>query len=293
MILDQADHLRRLMRGAHGAGVSDFAPRPRWVVLAGGKGGVGTTTIAVNLAVALARQGKNTLLVDGDLGKADAAALCGAREGAAIGDVLAGRRRLEEAIQKVPAGISVLPGAWATGQLTDCNPTAQERLIAALSDLGEYQWVVVDAGCGLNRSSERFWQSADPLLLVTSPESTSLMNAYAAVKTFSLRHGELCVQSVINLAVDHCEARESHSRLAVACRRFLGLQIGSAACFTHLPEITAAARRRTPFVSSSPDGAATQIMEQLARMIHRPTSLKHQVPGENLEIEQTIQAIQA
>src|SRR5215469_2963040 len=157
-MLDQANHLRQLMRGAKRAAAGDDAKRPRLLAIAGSKGGVGTTTLAVNVAAALARRGRRTLLVDGDLGKADAAALCGTREGYSIGDVLAGRRRIQEAIQPGPAGIGVLPGAWGTGHVTDCDAAAHERLIADLAQLDEFDYAVIDAGCGTNGIVDRFWR---------------------------------------------------------------------------------------------------------------------------------------
>jgi len=284
-MLDQADHLRQLIRGAAGARERGGARRPRMLVLAGGKGGVGTTTIAVNLAVATARHGRRTLLVDGDIGKADAAALCGMRAGYTIADVLARRHSVDEVSQPGPAGTQVLPGAWATGLMADCDVTAHQRLIAELAGLGHVDQIIVDAGCGVHRVLEHFWKSADQVLLVSSPDSTSVMDAYATLKTLASRYREVPVEVVVNMAAGQEEARDAHARLAVACRRFLAIELPCVASIARSTEIAAAARRRTPFLLASPKCQAAQIIEQLAVSL-----CSVNIPGENHESEQTIQA---
>ncbi|HQU45835.1 MAG: hypothetical protein B7Z73_11390 [Planctomycetia bacterium 21-64-5] len=286
-MLDQADHLRHLMHGARTAR-PDRAPRPRLLVVTGGKGGVGTTTIAVNLAAAFARIGRRTVLVDGNLGRCDVAALCDTLEGYTIGDVLAGRQRVAAAIQAGPGDLQVLSGAWATGHLTDCDAAAQERLILELIGLDGVDQIVIDAGCGVNRVVERFWRSSDHVLLVSTPDSTSVMDAYATVKTLAARHRTVAVQTVINRAANERQAGETHQRLAEAGRRFLGLDLAQAAAVAESPQIAAAAARRCPFVPLSPACPASQSLIQLAANLCR-----FQSPGENHESEQTIQAARA
>ncbi|HEV3343710.1 MAG TPA: AAA family ATPase [Pirellulales bacterium] len=267
---DQANHLRQMIRGAKRAAGGGDAYRPRLLVVTGSKGGVGTTMLAVNVAVALSRQGRQTLLVDGDLGKADAAALCGTREAHTIGDVLAGRRRIQEALQPGPAGICVLPGAWATGHVTDCDAAAQERLIADLARLDQFDYVVIDAGCGVNQIVQRFWRAADRVLLVATPDSTSVLDAYAVLKTGGAGREGPPVQVVMNQA-DDANAGAALSRLREACRRFLGLQLDCTALLPHCREISAAARRPMPVVLSSPGCATARLIDRLAETIHRST----------------------
>ncbi|MGH7138663.1 MAG: AAA family ATPase, partial [Pirellulales bacterium] len=206
---DQADHLRDLIQGARNAPQGSAAPQR--IVVAGAKGGVGTTTVAVNLAVGLARQGRQAVLVDGDLGKSGIAALCGDVPGATIGDVLSGRRRIEEALAPGPAGVHLLAGAWATGQLTDCDPASQERLIAGFNGLSTADVVVIDAGCGLHRILERFWRAADHVLLVMTPDDTAVMDAYATLKTVAARHRHVPVYAVMNRVAHYDDARDTHA----------------------------------------------------------------------------------
>jgi flagellar biosynthesis protein FlhG len=262
---DQADHLRNMVLGARLPVAA--ATAPRLVVVAGAKGGVGTTTIATNLAVAFAKKERRTVLVDGDLGKADVATLCGLHGGPTIVDVLAGRRRVREAIRSGPAGLQVLPGAWASGCLTDCDAAAQERLIAGLRALSDIGAVVIDAGCGLHRILERFWRSANAVLLVTTPDETSVIDAYSAIKTMAGHHCGAPVYAVVNQAARYDDAHQAAMRLARACRRFLAIDLPCVAHVMSSAEVAAAARLPAPFVLSSPVCQATQTIEQLVQFV--------------------------
>jgi len=263
---DQANRLRLLMR----AGVRDLAPRPgrvnapQRIVVASGKGGVGTTTVAVNVAVSLARDGRRTVLVDADLGRADATSLCRASDLYTVGDVLAGRRGVHETLARGPAGVQVLPGAWAMGDL-ECEPAAQQRLLDELTRLGPHaEYIVIDAGNSLNRIAGRFWQAADRVLVVTSPEAVSVTNAYAAIKLLAPPGRETPIQTVVNLAPSAAVAGETGRRLARACRRFLGLVVDDG-CYLPLdPAIAAAGKAQTAFVLTHLASPACEQLEQLA-----------------------------
>lgn len=279
-MLDQAERLRSLMRADHGDAppAAPRSKRPQFVAVAGGKGGVGTTTIAVNLAVALARDGHRTVLIDGDLGTADAAGLCGTREAYHIADVLAGRRGIHEALQLGPAGVQVLPGAWATGHITDCAPAAHERLLRELARLGPHaEQVVVDAGNGSHSAVRSFCQAADRVLLVTSPDDASVMNTYAAIKFLRTIDAQPTIHLFVNLARQAEVARQTHRRLAQACRRFLGFELPWAGELSHAIEVTEAGRQHHPFVWALPQTPATRQIEQLAATISTD-------PGENNEL---------
>ncbi|HVC98484.1 MAG TPA: P-loop NTPase [Pirellulales bacterium] len=282
---DQANRLRILVHEGVARGAPSAEPRAsRLVVVTGGKGGVGTTTIAVNLAVALALDGYRTVLVDADLGRADAATLCRAGDGYTVGDVLTGRRSVHEALVRGPAGILVLPGAWATGHAWECSPSAQEQLLHELSRLGPHaDFVILDTGSGQNRVVRRFWQAADSVLFVTSPDDAAVMNTYAAIKLLAAAAARPQLHTLVNLTTDAASATDTHARLARACRRFLALELGDGG---HVPldaSVASAARSRMPFVLESPGCAAAGPLETLAETLaaepkNRDNRLKPQCP---------------
>lgn len=280
--MDQATDLRRLVRhdGSHVA--RRASTTPRLIAVTSGKGGVGTTTIAINLSVALAQAGQRTILVDADLDGADIASVCRLDDTYSLAHVLAGARSVHEALCRGPGGILVLPGAWAPGALADCSPAAQERLLSSLRAMGDHADVVVlDVGSGLNRVVRRFWHAADQVVLVATPEDASIMDAYAAIKVLTDGDPQLPIGSLINLAPDSMAA-DVHDRLARVCQRFLGVQL---AAWGHLPasaQVLSAVRAHRSFVLESPDGEATR---QMAQLVERLLAVDRSVPAPRMLTE--------
>jgi flagellar biosynthesis protein FlhG len=271
MMQDQANELRQLvLRGARPA-TTPSGPPPKLIVVTSGKGGVGTTTVAVNLAIALARDGRRTVLVDADFESADAATLCRLEATYTVADVLAGRRTVHEALERGPAGIQVLPGAWARGSLSECSEAGQQRLLGQLKCIGAHaEYVILDVGSGASRVIGQFWQAADEVLLITTPDAVAIMDTYAAVKVLRPAEGGPLLRSVVNLAADAMAAEEIHQRLGKACRRFLGLKVMPTGFLPSDPLVTLAASGGEPFLLQSPVCAAAGAIEQLMQALTSP-----------------------
>lgn len=263
---DQADELRQLARRRNLHPPTGGAA-PRLLAVTGGKGGVGVTTIAVNLAVALARSGRRTVLVDADLTAPDVATLCGLDEGYSLADVLSARRTIHEVLQPGPMGLQVVPGPWARSNIIECSPTAQERLIGELRGLGAHtDIVVVDIGAGPGRVPRRFWQTADEVLLVTTPDQVAIMDAYAAIK-LQADPTRTLVRALINQTSEDNAPDEVFLRLARSCQRFLGLRLASAGSLPADRAIAAAGEARQPFVTAWRNLPATLRLERLAEAL--------------------------
>jgi flagellar biosynthesis protein FlhG len=261
---DQAAELRSLVLRAARQNPVDTGPPSRLVALTGGKGGVGATTLAVNLSVALAQQGARVVLVDADLYRADVAALCSLPEQASVADVLMARRDIHEVLQRGPAGIQVLPGVWAPGPLTDCSEKAQRRLIDQLRTLGRHADVVIlDVG---NQPSEfvlRFWEAASEIVLVSTADSISVMDTYATIKTLA-PSGHAVMRLLVNQAAAAHEAVDVHRRIDQSCQRFLGREVGLLGFVPPDEQVAAAARAGVPVVLASPACPATREIERVA-----------------------------
>jgi flagellar biosynthesis protein FlhG len=267
---DQADTLRQLVHGATG-GVS---PRdqlaPRQVVVAGGKGGVGATTIAVNLAVALVRHDLRVVLVDANFHQPDAAVLCGLEQRETIADVLSGRRTVAEVLQSGPAGIRVLAGDWAAETAVDCPPQAQQRLVSALQRLGcQADLIVVDVGNGHTPAAQRFWQTADLVLLVTTPDSLSILDAYAAIKISPSDAAPAEIVTVVNRLPADLPDGDVQGRIERTCQRFLGRSVHRGPLVRSDPAAVAAAQSGQPLVTTAPSGPAAKGIENLAAQVMR------------------------
>ncbi len=264
---DQADELRLLAR-RWAAEIKSADDAPRKIVVSAGKGGVGTTTIAVNLAAALARQGCRTVLVDADFSGADAALLCGVESRDTIADVLSGRRSVHEVLHPGPAGMQFVPGIWSPGSIPDCSPPAQQRLLREIDRLGRHADVVVlDAGSGLNHVVQRFWQAADDVLAVTTVEAVSIMDAYAAIKLLLADRPSVTVRTLVNQSPQVDVAAGVHARIAHACQRFLNKRIYTCGSIPWDSAVAVANRSGRPLVLETPESPAAQEISRLAEQI--------------------------
>ena len=262
---DQADELRNLVLKSARRATAVGGPVPWLVVLAGGKGGVGTTTLAVNLSVALAGQGQRVVLVDANLDRPDVATLCQLEERYSLADILAARRSIHEVLESGPGGIQVLPGSWAPGRVTDCSEFAQQRLLHDLKVLGPHaDMVLLDVGTGSGAVAGRFWWAADHVRLVTTPDTVSIMDAYATIKALLPRGQTVPIRAIVNQTTDSEMAQTVHQRIDQSCRRFLGLEIAAGGTVPLDQHVPAAARIGMPVMIQSPTCEAAQAIDRVA-----------------------------
>ncbi|MBI1902248.1 MAG: P-loop NTPase, partial [Planctomycetia bacterium] len=223
MIHDQAKELRQLVQLDQRHRPAPSASAPGIVAVIGGKGGVGASTLAVQLAAAVQAGGWQSLLVDADPTAAGATALCRLEPRHTLLDVLAGRRKWRETVLPGPGGIQVLPGPCADDRSQDCTEPSQARLIAELrSPDHRADVVLIDAGCGSTAGARRFWHAADLVVVATSPDIVALMDAYAAIKIATEGRASTPIVIVVNRAKNEDEAADVQGRLSRACQRFLG-----------------------------------------------------------------------
>jgi flagellar biosynthesis protein FlhG len=279
MATDQATALRRMVAQMSHATTDNTSaagsPVRATPVLAvtSGKGGVGKTNVAVNLAARLARMSRRVLLVDADLGLANADVICNCGGGANLGHVVAGRRRLSDIMVDGPGGFSLIPGASGLAQMAALSEMDHTRLLHDLKQVeSEHDLIIIDTGAGISPNVLSFVEAADEMLLVTTPEPTSITDAYALIKTVSRRREATRVNLLVNMARDREEARRVFDRLNAVCRRFLGLSLHNAGFVPLDPRVGNAVRRRTPFVISDRDCPAAMSITQLAHKLDRHAS---------------------
>src|SRR3954470_17834810 len=229
---DQADGLRQLIQARSGTtavvdlpapgGKAPAAVKAQSIVLTSGKGGVGTSNLALNLAIALGELGQRVVLVDADLGLANIDLLCGLSPASDLGDVLAGDCPLADAIVQGPGGIRIAPGAHGMRTLVEVLGDAPARLVAELAALeAEADFLLVDAGSGLGPSITTLAAAAGEVLLVTTPEPTSVADAHAAINRFRRLSGPPRLLAVVNQAASAAEAGDVLVRLSASSRQFL------------------------------------------------------------------------
>jgi flagellar biosynthesis protein FlhG len=249
---------------------ADDAPRPQvaTVLVAGGKGGVGTTTVAVNLAVAAAQRGIRTVLVDADPDGPDIQTLCRLRQRHTISDVLNGRRTLGEALQPGPGGVMILPGAWAATDLADAADTNQRRLIDQLAGLAtRADLLVLDGGNGLHAVTRRLWLACQDLVLVSSTDASAVLDTYAALKVALDPGNRPRVHLCVNMCTSEEEAMEVHERIRRSTQRFLGFDLPFCHWLPADANVVAAGRQGVPFALSQKAAVASESLAAIVRSL--------------------------
>ena len=263
-MIDQATELRKLVLQSVRRHVAAAGPPPRLIVVTSGKGGVGVTTLAVNLCVALAEQGARAVVVDADLNRSDAAKLCGLSEQQSVGDVVTARRDIHEVLQRGPAGIQIVPGLAAPDEDTGWTEAAQERLLRQFQMLGRHADVVVlDVGGGTNHFTRRCCLAADDVLVVSTSESASVMDCYARIKSSYLGSGIAALWLVVNQSDDDA-ALNVHQRIDQSCERFLGFRVENLGAIPDDLAVVESIANGVPFVLAAPSCPAARAVQQLA-----------------------------
>jgi len=253
---DQANRLRELVQGASPP-ECDAAPGPPMIVIAGGKGGVGATTVALNLSAALADRDHRVVVVDAARQHGDLAQVAGVGpiSGGTVADVLAGKCSALDALAPGPAGTLLLANRWAPKSSPNHSRHAQHRLFAELCTLGDVaDLLVVDVGSGLNAWTRRFWLRSRLVVLVTTTDDVAVTDTYAAIK-LAMSELEL-VAGNIRVLANQCEraatADDVAHRISQACKRFLGQRVPSLPALPSHAVFDAAGTLQIPRVWDSP-----------------------------------------
>jgi flagellar biosynthesis protein FlhG len=219
---DQAALSRTIMNRVHRP---DTPTPPRTIAIAGGRSGVGITSISVNLAIAMAQQGQRTVILDADLTRAQVADLCGMRPACTIADVLAGKRGIHEVLERGPGGIQLVAGSNSPQCRSLCSARAIGRLLDQMRALGRHtDVVVIDIGSSPTDLMSRLWHAVDRVLVMTTPDQLAMMDGYALIKSLAAGAEERRPLSlVVNQVGSESLALDIYGRMDRSCRRFLGL----------------------------------------------------------------------
>lgn len=296
---DQADKLRRL-KLIHGAGPAEGAenagvrrtpgrspradrvpPRPaaRSIAVTSGKGGVGKTSVATNLALALARHGLKVLLVDGDLSLANVDLLLGVIPQKNLGDVVLGQASIEEVVLETAEGVRLLPAGSGVEELADLDDFRRERLLREMTRLETgIDLILLDTGSGIGRQTIHLARAADQVLLVTTPEPTAFADAYATLKVLSRGRLRGRPGLVVNMVATPEEGRDIERRIRVVAERFLRMRPEYFGHVCRDESVGLAVRRQEPFLRAFPNSPAARCIESLASRI-----LREPPPPESLE----------
>lgn len=269
---DQAHALRGLMQrlqSERSESVSTVDHRSCAIGVTSGKGGVGKTNIALNLAIALAQLEARTCLIDGNLGLGNIDLLCGLNGYWNLTHVISGARNVNEIVLAGPEGVDVLPGASGLAALTSCPASVQADVIHQLAEFEkERDFVVIDTGAGTHPGVCDFLEACDIVLVVTTTEPTSVADAYALIKNLSGRNIPR-LEIVINQTDSASQAHLVSQRIQETAKTFLQFEIAPGGYIPKDPQVAAAVVRRRPFLLDSPHCPASAAIQQLAARLKR------------------------
>jgi len=242
--------------------------RVRVIGIASGKGGVGKTTIAVNLATALAESGKTVMLLDGDLGLANAQLAFGCQVKYNFSHVLAGVKTLEEIIITTSSGVQLVPGASGLQELASLTSLQAGIMLQGFESLAaKLDYLIIDIAAGISDSVITFLQACDYRFIICKDDPSSYADAYATVKVLNKNAASDNLYLLTNEVSDEAHALRLHSSFNNVTNRFLEFSIGMIGHVVKDESVPLAWKKAQPVVQLYPSSAAASNFRQLAKNV--------------------------
>ncbi|RJR47924.1 MAG: MinD/ParA family protein [Deltaproteobacteria bacterium] len=246
------------------------ASRPVTACLSSGKGGVGKTSLTVNLAYALAQKGLRVLIVDGDLGLANVDVLLGLQVKTTIRDILDRGADPLEAVIYVEPRLGVLPSSSGVPDLANLGPQDHHELGEILKDICcHFDIVLVDTAAGIGSSVLWFNTFVDYNILVLTPDPTAMTDAYALIKVLSRDYRRQNFHLLVNQVKNEAEARQVYEHLSRVASHFLNLNLDYLGGVPRDASVSQGVRNQVPFIKVAPQSKAALTLFRHAERLRR------------------------
>ncbi|MGQ0733328.1 MAG: MinD/ParA family protein [Acidobacteriota bacterium] len=242
------------------------AKRARVLAVASGKGGVGKTSLTINVSVALARLGHRVAVVDADFGLGNVDVMLGLTPEWHVGHLMSGEKPLGEVLIEGPGGLSVLPAGSGVQPLTaPLSRNQRERLDAVLERVRDaFDFLVIDTAAGISTNVIETLRLAEQVLLVTSLDPAALVDAYALAKVVWQSDATAEIGLVVNGVRDELDGQLAFRQIDLAAARFLGQRLRYLGCILDDPGVREAVRNQRPIVDYLPHAPASRCFRSLA-----------------------------
>ncbi len=242
--------------------------RVRVISITSGKGGVGKTHITANLAYIFSKMNKKTLVFDADMGLANIDVILGLAPKFNLHHVLRGEKTLPEVLVRGPGDVMILPSASGIQEMANLSREQKLTLVDELEEIdGSYDYMLIDTAAGIAGNVMYFNMAAKEIIVVVTPEPTSLTDAYAMIKLLYQSHDEKRIMVLVNMVKNVTEAKEVFKRLGKATEHFLGLTIEYLGHILHDDKVTEAVRRQRALVELYPQSHAGKCLFTIAEKI--------------------------
>jgi flagellar biosynthesis protein FlhG len=262
-MMDQAEALRNLVKQQE---LQDEGRTTRVVTVTSGKGGVGKSNFSLNFALSLQRLGKKVLVFDADIGMANIDVLMGISSTYNLYHLLKQEKTIWEIVQEGPEGLNFIAGGSGFRDLMDLSEEQLDRFEVEISKLhGKYDVILFDTGAGLSKETVKFITAAQETIVVTTPEPTSITDAYALIKMVKAMDVNVHFKLIVNRAVDPREGKQTADKITMVAQRFLQSDLPHLGILPDDPNVSKAVKRQVPFTVAYPGSEASIAIDRIAK----------------------------
>lgn len=263
--MDQAETLLRIMKERQIEAQGDNESHgPRIITVCSGKGGVGKTNLSTNLSISLSKLGKEVVVMDADLGLANVNVMLGIIPKYNLYHVLKGQKSITEVITETPAGIKIIAGASGFSQLADLDHDSKVNFIKNIEKLDFADIVIIDTGAGVSDNVMSFVTAADEVLVITTPEPTSITDAYGIIKSIASKKMDTEIKLIVNRVQSEIEAEKVAERVINIAQQFLGVEVQNLGYILEDPIIPKSVIKQTPFFVYDPNSKASECIRNIS-----------------------------
>jgi flagellar biosynthesis protein FlhG len=268
---DQAEKLRELMNGSPARERKAAGGKParraatRIIAISSGKGGVGKTNIAINLALSYAQLGKRVVVMDADLGLANVNVALGVIPRYNLYHLIRKQKTLGEIVVDTSYGIQIIAGASGFSKIANLSEEERKSFIGELAALANADVIVIDCAAGVSSNVISFIAAADDAIIVTTPEPTAITDAYGIIKIIAteIESLDIGLKLVVNRVRSVVEGRRVAERVITIAGQFLNLKVDYLGFVYEDPVVHAAVVRQKPFLVMEPRSKASACMRHL------------------------------
>lgn len=261
-MLDQAQRLRQMVAGA-----KDNVHKAQIITVTSGKGGVGKSNFVVNLSIELSKLGKKVLIFDADIGMANDDVLMGFLPKYNIFDVMMNNKELKDIILTGPYGVKLIAGGSGIAKLDELTQHQRDSFINKLTLLDDLDYIIIDTGAGINRSVLGFIACCEELIVITTPEPTSLTDSYSLLKAVNHFKLKSNAKVIINRTLHDKEGIDTFNKFNNAVSNFLKMKIEFLGNISEDRRLVQAVREQKPFVLSYPNCDAARDINYIANIL--------------------------
>ncbi|MFV0504045.1 MAG: MinD/ParA family protein [Lachnospirales bacterium] len=270
-MMDQASTLRELYKEKNeeiSEQITEFSSKSKVISISSGKGGVGKSTFVVNLAISIANNEKKVVIIDADIGLANIEVLFGALPKYNLLDVIHNNVSIETAISQGPSGIHFLSGGSGLSQLVTLNAKEQTYLISLFKYLDEnFDYIIIDNGAGVNEMVINFIKSSNNVIIVTTPEPTSIADAYTLIKMVTIKSDITDISLVVNKSTTESLALETHKKMNIVAEKFLDIKIKYLGYLPNDGKLVESVINQRPIYNESPNSKYVKSLNKITENI--------------------------